>query len=183
MDTDLLHSIIQHSAFTRTLAIIACILIFYIISRLLSRWIRELADHNTLKPVRAVYIQRISNIGLTFVCLSVVALLLGLGYSEISVFLSSIFAVVGIALFAQWSILSNITASMIIFFGFPYRVGDRIKVLEKDVDVCGVVSDITLFHVIIYCDDGNKITYPNTLILQKPVLQIRQAPSKSNRKA
>lgn len=178
MDLDLLLKIVQHSAFTRGIAIVACIILFYIASRLLSRWIHELSKHNTLKPVRAVYIQRISNIGLTFVCLSVVALLLGLGYSEITVFLSSIFAIVGIALFAQWSILSNITASMIIFFGFPYRVGDRIKVLEKDVDVEGVVADITLFHVIIYCDDGNKITYPNTLILQKPVLQIRQPTTK-----
>src|SRR5690606_28274450 len=102
----------------------------------------------------------------------VVCLILGLGYSEVSVFLSSIFAVVGVALFAQWSILSNITASMIIFFGFPYRVGDQIKVLDKDDDMTGVIEEISMFHVILRRPDGNLITYPNSLILQKAVLKI-----------
>ncbi|QEY18984.1 small-conductance mechanosensitive channel [Cellvibrio sp. KY-GH-1] len=115
---------------------------------------------------------RLMNIGMVFCCIVVVCLILGLGYSEISVFLSSIFAVVGIAMFAQWSILSNVTASMIIFFGFPYKVGDRIKVLDKDDDMRGVIVEITLFHVILKREDGNLITYPNTLILQKAVLKL-----------
>lgn len=95
---------------------------------------------------------------------------LGVEYSQISIFLSSIFAVLGVALFAQWSILSNITASLVIFFGFPYRVGDRIRVVDKDDDIAGVIEEITLFHVLI--KKGNElITYPNTLILQKAVIK------------
>ena len=61
---------------------------------------------------------------------------------------------------------------MIIFFSFPYRVGDRIKVLDKDDDMSGVVQEISMFHVILRRDDGNVITYPNSLILQKAVLKI-----------
>ena len=78
----------------------------------------------------------------------------------------------GVALFAQWSILSNITASMIIFFGFPYRVGDRIKILDKDDDMSGIIEEISMFHVILRREDGNIVTYPNTLILQKAVLKV-----------
>lgn len=94
----------------------------------------------------------------------------GLEYSQISIFLSSVFAVIGVALFAQWSILSNITASLIIFFGFPYRVGDKIRIIDKDDDICGVIEEITLFHVLIKRED-ELITYPNTLILQKGVIK------------
>jgi small-conductance mechanosensitive channel len=112
------------------------------------------------------------NIGMVFFCLVVVCFMLGLGYSEVSVFLSSIFAVVGVGLFAQWSILSNITASMIIFFGFPYRIGDRIKIADKDEDMRGVIEEISMFHVILRRDDGNLITYPNSMLLQKAVIKI-----------
>ena len=94
-----------------------------------------------------------------------------IGYAQVSIFLSSVFAVLGVALFAQWSILSNITASLIIFFGFPYRVGDNIKVLDKDGDIQGIIEEIDLFHVLIRVGDV-LITYPNTLILQKAVVKL-----------
>ena len=45
--------------------------------------------------------------------------------------ISSIFTVIGVAMFAQWSILSNITAGIIIFFSFPFRIGDKIKITRS----------------------------------------------------
>ena len=101
----------------------------------------------------------------------VLLMLLGIEYSQLSVFLSSIFAVIGVALFAQWSILSNITASLIIFFGFPYRVGDSVRVMDEGHDISGIIEEISLFHVLIRRDD-ELITYPNSLILQKAVIKL-----------
>ncbi len=167
-----LEQITSHSIFSKLLIIVACILVFYAASKLLDKIIHDVSVRRALGDLRVLYMTRLMNIGMVFCCIVVVCLILGLGYSEISVFLSSIFAVVGIALFAQWSILSNVTASMIIFFGFPYKVGDRIKVLDKDDDMRGVIVEITLFHVILKREDGNLITYPNTLILQKAVLKL-----------
>lgn len=157
---------------TKLLLVAGCIFAFYFIAVLLHKIVRELGINKSLGDLRVRYITRLMNIGLVFCCIVVACLILGLGYSEVSVFLSSIFAVVGIALFAQWSILSNVTASMIIFFGFPYRVGDRIKILDKDDDMSGIIEEITMFHVILRRDEGNMITYPNTLILQKAVLKM-----------
>ncbi len=165
-------SMISQSHWIRILMVLACVLVFYLISKLLGRLIRNLGTKRMLGELRVLYTTRLMNIGLVFCCVVLICLLLGLGYSEVSLFLSSIFAVVGIALFAQWSILSNVTASMIIFFGFPYSVGDRIKVLDKDDDITGIIHEISMFHVIIRRSDGNLITYPNTLILQKAVLKI-----------
>lgn len=167
-----IEEIISHSAFSKVLIIISCLLAFYFASKLLNRVIHDISLRRALGDLRVLYITRLMNIGMVFCCIVVMCLILGLGYSEISVFLSSIFAVVGVALFAQWSILSNVTASMIIFFGFPYKVNDRIKILDKDDDMCGVIAEITMFHVILRREDGNLITYPNTLILQKAVLKI-----------
>ncbi|HSC68134.1 MAG TPA: mechanosensitive ion channel domain-containing protein [Cellvibrio sp.] len=167
-----LEEIISHSVFTKLLIVLVCVVAFYLAAKLLDRIIHDISVRRALGDLRVLYMTRLMNIGMVFCCLVVMCLILGLGYSEISVFLSSIFAVVGIALFAQWSILSNVTASMIIFFGFPYKVNDRIKILDKDDDMSGIIVEITMFHVILKRNDGNLITYPNTLILQKAVLKL-----------
>ena len=133
--------------------------------------IAKLGTKKAVDPYRIKYITKTINLGLfVFYSLTLLAVL-GIGYAQVSIFLSSVFAVLGVALFAQWSIISNITASLIIFFGFPYRVGDNIKVLDKDGDIQGIIEEIDLFHVLIRVNDV-LITYPNTLILQKAVVKL-----------
>lgn len=168
----LLGYIVNQPSIAKLISVFICVLAFYLASKLLNKIIHDVSIRRALGDLRVLYITRLMKIGLVFFCLVFTCLILGFGYSEISVFLSSIFAVAGIALFAQWSILSNVTASMIIFFGFPYRVNDRIKILDKDDDMTGVIIEISMFHVILQRDDGNIITYPNALILQKAVLKI-----------
>jgi hypothetical protein len=69
-------------------------------------------------PFRIKYITKTTNI-ILFLDFPLLAFVLpGICYGELSVFFSPVFAVIGIALFAQWSIISYITASVAIFFGF-----------------------------------------------------------------
>ena len=83
---------------------------------------------------------------------------------------TSIFAVLGVALFAQWSILSNVTASLIIFFFFPYRVGDTIRIQDDKEILEGCIQEITLFHLLIKRSEGDIISYPNSLVFQKAII-------------
>lgn len=130
-------------------------------------------------PARVQYVKKTVSIALTLLYLAVVSLVLGINYGEITIFLSSAFAVIGVALFAQWSILSNITASLVIFFGFPYRIGDRVKVLDKDDTLSGVIEEISLFSVQLRDSEGNLATFPNSLFLQRPVIKIESKHSKA----
>ena len=93
----------------------------------------------------------------------------GVNQSQLFLFISSFLTVLGIAFFAQWSLLSNITAGLILFLNHPLRLGDRIKVMDKDFDIEGRVDDITYFFLHIRKDNGEKITIPNSVILQKIV--------------
>ena len=88
---------------------------------------------------------------------------------NVAVFLGSVAAFLGVALFAQWSILSNLTSSIIIFFFFPYRVGDHICIYEKDFSVEGTIEEIALFHIILGDPKGLKHSIPNALFFQKAV--------------
>lgn len=159
-------------------ALIAAATLGLLLTRhLLNAGLRKLAVKQAVSELGLAFALRSINTLLIIVYGLVVLGLLGLDFSDIEVLLSSVFAVVGVAFFAQWSILSNITASSIIFFSFPYRVGDWVSVVEKDVDIIGQVEDITLFHVLIRNLRGELITYPNNLILQKPVVRLKERPN------
>lgn len=93
----------------------------------------------------------------------------GVDPKNLLVALSSIFAVIGVAMFAQWSILSNITSGILIFFTTPFRVGDYIRILDKDMDFDARVEEIMTFHTHLVKKNGERISYPNSLFFQKGI--------------
>lgn len=101
---------------------------------------------------------------------SLLIMIWGIDPGNIWVAISSMFAIIGVAFFAQWSILTNITAGIIIFFTSPFKIGDKIDVLEKDAPVEATIEDILTFHTHLRTNDGELIVYPNSLFLQKGVL-------------
>lgn len=105
----------------------------------------------------------------TVVALIFLLVIWGVDQSRLLIFLSSFLTVLGIAFVAQWSILSNITATVIIFFNHPIKIGDTISIAEKDAQVEGRISDIGMFFTIIKTTDGEMITIPNNLFLQKAI--------------
>ncbi len=98
----------------------------------------------------------------------------GVDLKDLNLFFSSVFAVIGIALFAIWSVLSNITSGVIMFFSFPFKIGDKIKIHDKEFPIVGVIEDIKAFQMHIRNDEGELITYPNNLILQKPISLLKK---------
>ncbi len=112
---------------------------------------------------------------LSFVTATVLlAAIWGLEQNEIAVFAGTILTALGIAFFAQWSLLSNVTSSLLLFFNHPVKIGDKIKVLDKDYPFEGEVKDLTYFFVHIKTDDGGITTIPNSLLLQKSVTVIEK---------
>ena len=107
----------------------------------------------------------------------------GVDYNGILLFGSSVIAIGGVALFAQWSILSNITASVVIFFNYPARIGDHIRILDADNTVEGTIVDIKVFHVLLIYSEKNLINYPNNLFIQKAFVKLKQLPGAKKIKA
>ncbi len=86
----------------------------------------------------------------------------GFKQNEIALFASTILTALGIAFFAQWSLLSNITSSILIFFNHPLKIGVTIKVLHKDYHYEGEVTDLNYFFVSLKTKDNEIITVPNS---------------------
>ncbi len=102
-----------------------------------------------------------------------VIIISGIKLEDITIFLSSVLALLGVAFFAQWSLLSNLTASIIIFFYHPLKIGDRIKILDKEFESEGLVKNVTGFYTMLELDNGRNVSIPNSLILQKGIEIIK----------
>jgi small-conductance mechanosensitive channel len=86
----------------------------------------------------------------------------GFKQSDIALFASSILTALGIAFFAQWSLLTNVTSSILIFFNHPVKLGDYIKVLHKDHSYEGEVVELNYFFVHLKTDTNEIVTIPNS---------------------
>jgi len=150
----------------------AAILLAYISFRLFKRILSRIAKRKSVSDKRLFYIEKVFEILFVVTALIALAFIWSVDMKGVSVFASSLFAIIGVALFAQWSILSNITASIIIFFTFPARVGDRIRIVDGENSVEGKIKEISLFQVELRDNDNNVVMYPNNLLLQKPVVKI-----------
>lgn len=102
----------------------------------------------------------------------------GLEQNEIALFASTILTALGIAFFAQWSLLSNITSSVILFFNHPLKLGDTIKMLDKEYPLEGEVTELTYFFIHLKTTSGETITIPNSLLLQKSIAVIEKKTGK-----
>ncbi|WP_216903601.1 mechanosensitive ion channel domain-containing protein [Synechococcus sp. CCY 9618] len=129
------------------------------------------------KP-RATVITKILDFLLFFVAVGGCLSIWGVERSDLIFFLSSMLTVIGIAFFAQWSILSNVTSTIIIFFSHPAAIGDKVKILDVEFAVEGTIVDIGLFFIVLQAGDGSVLSIPNNLFMQKAVVrQKRPRPS------
>lgn len=94
--------------------LLACIYlaVFLFLQRALTQWVKKLSLMKQVSAARTSLVTRFISYVMFFITLSLMAVSLGLGYQDVSLFVSSAFAVMGVALVAQWSILSNLTAGV-----------------------------------------------------------------------
>jgi small-conductance mechanosensitive channel len=119
--------------------------------------------------------QRIVNVFLILIVLLIITGIWNIHQDQLMVFVTSVITILGIAFFAQWSIISNITASLILFFNHPLRIGEEIEILDKEYAVKGRLEDISFFFMMIRSENGELITVPNNLALQKIILTKNKA--------
>ena len=100
-------------------------------------------------------------------CIFITAFIQSVNKKQLLIYVSSFLIELGISFFAQWSILSNITASIILHINYPVKIGDRITILEKDNDIMGEIKDIGPFFITLITPEKEFITLPNAVILQK----------------
>lgn len=145
------------------------IIAYFILKYITKKATNRVALKYSKSKTRVKIIRKIIHLLLVTMSLTLLLLIWGVQQSELVFFITSILTVLGIAFFAQWSIISNITATLIIFFNHPAKMGDEIEIFDENYPVKGRISDIGIFFVTIKNKEGAKITIPSNVFIQKMI--------------
>lgn len=148
--------------------------IIFVIRIIASILIRRFSLRKNKVAKRGKLIMKYLDFFLIVITSFVMIFIWGINFKDLGLVASSIFAVIGVGFFAQWSVLSNLTSGVILFFTLPYKIGDRIKIHDKDFPIIAKIEDIKAFHMNLVTEDGGLHTYPNNLILQKGVTLVQE---------
>src|SRR5690606_9688519 len=117
------------------------LVILWVIQFLLKKAAERVGHRSGIHVTRTRLMFKYINVLITILAIFLLSLTWGYNAQELALIFSSVFAIIGVAMFAIWSILSNITAGIILFFSFPYKIGSRIKIHDKDMPVEAVIED------------------------------------------
>nr|WP_109621770.1 mechanosensitive ion channel domain-containing protein [Sediminitomix flava] len=149
---------------------ISVFILYLLVKNICYKLINQTLNNKQLLKFRGELIKRVVNIIFISISLIMISVIWGVDQSELVVFLGSVLTIIGVAFFAQWSLLSNITSSIILFFSHPIRLNDSITILEgKEYELEGKVIDIGLFFVTVLTDEGDEIILPNNIFIQKSI--------------
>lgn len=158
----------QESVATAILLIITILLRIFA-ARLIKRYakVSEILEHRTNLVIKY------TSIFISFVAIVGIFIIWSVKPDSIVTTFSAAITVIGVAFVAQWSVLSNITSGIILLFSFPFKIGDIIRIHDKDFPIEAEIEDIRTFHTILKTKEGEIITYPNNLLLQKGISIIQ----------
>jgi small-conductance mechanosensitive channel len=152
--------------------------LYFVFSRRLLPVLYQLIAHSRLKDdmnKRAVVVMHILLVLVLIILLSVIW---GLDIRGLLVLASSVIAIVGVALFASWSLLSNITAFFILLGHKAFSQGAEIRVVDGANFIDGRIVEINLFSTVLRTVNNELVVYPNNLIVSRPVVVL---PNKSRK--
>lgn len=147
------------------------ILVYIILKYITKKATDKAAIKYSKSKARVSIIRKIIQFLLVSISLTLLLFIWGVEQSELVLFISSLMTVLGIAFFAQWSIISNITSTLIIFFNYPAKIGDIIEVFDVDYPIKGEITDIGIFFVSITNEEGGLITVPSNVFIQKMIVR------------
>lgn len=150
------------------------IIIYTVGTLFIKKAIRARSEKNKFKISRQKYTTKFFNFVWAIIILTLIAIAWDVSFKGLSIYFASIFTVIGVAFFAQWSILSNITSAIILFFEHSFKIGNDIRIIDGENSITGKIVDIRPFHFVLKTKEGELVSYPNNLIIQKPVMLLKK---------
>ena len=101
--------------------------------------------------------------------IAVILLFWGIDFSGLLIFSTSIITLLGVALFASWSILSNVTSFFILLFHTSFRRGNYLRIIDGDNYIEGYIAELGLLNTKLTTSNNEHVIYPNNLLLARPI--------------
>ena len=148
---------------------LAILIVAFFIRFVITNSLKKIQLKFGFQKARIILTNKIISVLIYITIIVFISFVWGVDEKQLLVYVSSFLTILGIAFFAQWSILSNITAGLILFINYPVKIGDTITILEKDNNITGEIRDIGAFFITLRTLEKELITIPNAVILQKNI--------------
>ena len=149
---------------------VAVFALYFIISRRVMPKLYQVIAHSKLKAEMNKRAAVVFHILLVLLLIVVLSIVWGVDIRGLLVLASSMIAVVGVALFAAWSLLSNITAFFILLGPKAFAEGMEVRVIDGANYLEGRIVEINLFSTVLRTKDNEQVVYPNNLLISRPVV-------------
>jgi len=106
----------------------------------------------------------------SIISITIILFVWGFDFKGLLTLSASLLAITGVALFASWSVLSNVTAFFLLLANKSYRRGDFVRIINIDNYVEGYISEINLFSTKLISENREIIIYPNNLLVAFPII-------------
>ncbi len=155
------------------------LLLYAVLSRRIAPFIYRTIAATMLKEEMNRRAMVVFHILLFLLLVVVLSIIWGIDIKGLLVLASSMIAVVGVALFAAWSLLSNITAFFILLGQSAFAQGRTVKIVDGSNAIEGTIEEVNLFSTTLRTKDGECVVYPNNLIVSRPVFVKEQQSCKT----
>lgn len=153
---------------------------------LVRRGVRRLHAAGRLSENAGFVTRAVSKWGLAVVALLSVMQQFGVSVHTLWTALSAVFVLVAVGFVAMWSVLSNMLCALFLVVFAPFRIGDRIEIIEvvlKERDKHGlrgkVVGMDLIYTTLLDESDRSTIRVPNNLLFQRAIRTIDGADTRS----
>ncbi len=152
-------TIFRETYLTQIIVTVAAIVLLWFVKFVVRKSAKKFGAMLGKPRERVRHVRKIIGAVINVLFVLTVAMVWGVKPQNFVVALSSVLAFLGVAMFAQWSVLSNITAGIVMFFSAP----------DKDVPLEATIERIGVFYTHLRTTEGELVVLPNNLFLQKVV--------------
>jgi len=149
---------------------IAVLALYLLLDRFSTPRLEESADQGRFKDNSANSAIRTARLITGVFGALVLVIVWGIEIGAVLIFATTTITLLGVALFASWSLLSNVTAYFILLMHPSFRRGTFVRVIDLDNYVEGYISELTLFNTKLVTERREIVVYPNSQLLGKPAL-------------
>lgn len=151
-------------------ASILSVLVYFLLTRLAFPKIEAGVLHGKFKSDATLKAFRVTRLLSGLVVLAALLIIWGFDFSGLLVIATSVITVIGIALFASWSILSNVTAFILLLLHRSFRRGNYIRVIDMDNYIEGYIAEVNLINTRLITESRETVIYPNNLLISRPTI-------------
>lgn len=146
------------------------ILLYMLVTRLALPKIEAIVNKSKLRAEATQKAYHTFRLLFGVITLAILLIVWGVDFSGLLLLSTSLLTLTGVAMFASWSLLSNVTSYFILLFHPAFRRGNFVRILDVDNYLEGYIADVNLFNTRLVTEDREVVVYPNNMILTRPTI-------------